>query len=100
MKHLVLTLSIAISLFAKEDTLRYFGGESEVKVNIVKSAIYTAPVLITEEVFSAKNTKEIDIALEKQNQKRVDSGEVAIEFMNKPNGHLFGGISEGILNFK
>ena len=99
MKELVLTLSLVVSVFAQEDSIRYFGGESEVKADIVKSAIYTAPVLITEEVFSAKDTKEIDMALEKQNQKRVDSGEVAVEFMNKPKGHLFGGISEGNLNF-
>ena len=94
MRKLVLVLCLSISIFALENSARYFGGVSEVKADIVKSAIYTAPVLITEDVFKAKDTAEIDIALEKQNQSRVDSGEVSKEFMKNTQGHLFGGLSE------
>ena len=82
-----------------EDTKRYFGGISEVKAELPKSLTYSAPVIVTAEVFRAKDDVEFDKAIEGQKQEQIDSGKVAKEFLENDNGHLFGGISEGKLSF-
>ena len=104
MKYLVLFSILLLSLLANssslhvEDKHRYFGGLSEVKANLPKSAIYSAPVVITAEVFSAKDDKEFNKAIEEQTQEQKITKKIAKEFLENNNGHLFNGLSEGKLN--
>ena len=77
----------------------YFGGYSEVKANLPSSEIYSAPVVITAEIFSAKDDEEFDKAIEDQTQVQRDMKIIAKEFLENNNGHLFSGVSEGSLIF-
>ena len=97
MRILIILLIFVFNIYAN-DSKRYFGGLSEVKANLPKSAIYSAPVLITAEVFSAKDDKEFNKAIEEQTQEQKITKKIAKEFLENNNGHLFNGLSEGKLN--
>ncbi len=102
MKYLVLLTTICLSLFASstvDDTRRYFGGLSEVKAKVPTSVMLTPSTLMTEEVFSAKDTKEVEVAVMKQKKERVENGDEAKEFAIESTGHLYSGLSEGDLKF-
>ena len=94
----LITLLIFLFNTYADDLNHYFGALSEVKVNLPKSDIYSAPVVITAEVFSANNDKEYNIAIEEQTQEQGISKKIAKEFLKNNNGHLFNGLSEGKLN--
>lgn len=74
--------------------VRYFGGLSQNELKTPKSDKYTAPITMTQELFEAKNSH--DIEEEVQKQKSIDEveGKVAKEFLEDSNGHLFGGLSQ------
>ena len=101
MRILIILLIFVFNIYAN-DSKRYFGGLSEVKANLPKSAIYSAPVVITAEVFSAKDDKEFNKAIEEQTQEQTQeqkiTKKIAKEFLENNNGHLFNGLSEGKLN--
>ncbi len=104
MKFLVLVTSISLSLFASsalhvEDTHRYFGGLSEVKADVPKSIMLTPSTVMTEEVFLAKDTQEVEVAVMKQKKEQVKSGKQIKDFAMERTGHLYGGLSEGTLSF-
>jgi len=104
MKYLVLFSFLFLSLFANSTTLhvedkhRYFGGLSEAKAKTPKSVMITPSTVMTEEVFSAKNTQEVELAVMKQKREQVDKGEVVKDFAMEKTGHLYGGLSELKLN--
>ena len=104
MKYLIL-FNIVLSLFASSTALhvenkhRYFGGLSEMKVKLPKSVMLTPSTIMTEEVFSAKDTQEVEIAVMKQKEEKVTNGEEVKDFAMENTGHLYGGLSEGSLNF-
>ena len=104
MKSLVFVTSITISLFASslhvEDTHRYFGGLSEIKAEVPRSIMLTPSTIMTEEVFSAKDTQEVEVAVMKQKKEQVKNGEEVKDFAMEKTGHLYGGLSEGNLNFQ
>jgi hypothetical protein len=104
MKYLVILGLFSLSLFASsslksKDNYRYFGGISEVKVKTPTSIMLTPSTIVTEEVFSAKNNNEIDVAILKQKKEQVDNGERAKDFAMEKTGHLYGGLSEGNLSY-
>lgn len=104
MKVLILLFIYIIGLYANdalhvEDSKRYFGGMSEAKAELPKSLTYSAPVIVTEEVFSAKDDTQYDEAIQEQKQEQLNSGKVAKEFLQNDKGHLFGGFSQGELSF-
>ena len=103
MKYLVLVTSLTLSLFANslhvENTHRYFGGLSEVKAETPKSVMLTPSTIMTEEVFSAKDTQEVEVAVMKQKKEQVSNGDEAKDFAMESTGHLYGGVSEGTLSF-
>ena len=103
MKKLVLLATSIVSLYAissNEETSRYFGGLSQNEVLLPKSSTYTAPLIVTEEVFAAKNADDIDKVVQKQKQKDIASGKYVKEFLEDRSGHLYGGLSENKLNFE
>ena len=98
MKCLVLLTTISFSLFASstvDDTRRYFGGLSEVKAKVPTSVMLTPSIVMTEEIFSAKDTKEVEVAVMKQKKEQVENGDEPKEFAMEGTGHLYGGLSEG-----
>ena len=101
MKKLVLLITCIVSLYAtssNEQTPRYFGGLSQNKVSLPKSSIYTAPLIVTEEVFSAQSADDIDKVVQQQQQNDIASGKSAKEFLEDRSGHLYGGLSENNIN--
>ncbi len=79
-------------------TSRYFGGESENKVVLPRSKTYATPVTITQEVFEADDTQEIEEAILKQVVIQKISGTTPKAFVGDKEGHLFGGESEIVLD--
>ena len=99
MKFIALFLALTISIlsansFEEEKEQRYYGGYSENKLSIVKSKHYTAPIVVTEEVFNAKKPEDIDKIVEKQREIEIKKGLSAKEFLEENSGHLYGGIME------
>ena len=101
MKKIILFSILAISLYAdatKEDNIRYFGGYSQNEVKLIKSNTYTAPLIVTEAVFNAKSSEDIDKVVQIQQEADIASGKTAKEFLQDRSGHLFGGLSENKIN--
>ena len=101
MKKLVLLTTCIVSLYASstnEQTPRYFGGLSQNEVVLPKSSTYSAPLVVTEEVFIAKNADDIDKVVQKQKLNDIASGKSAKEFLEDRTGHLYGGLSENNIN--
>jgi len=74
--------------------LRYFGGLSENKVLLPQSKTYATPTTITQEIFEAKDTQEVEKAILKQEIIADVSGKAPSAFLGDKEGHLFGGLSE------
>jgi hypothetical protein len=74
--------------------VRYFGGLSQNEIKTPKSDKHTAPVTMTQEVFEAKNSHDIEVEVQKQKSIDEVEGKVAKEFLEDTTGHLFGGISQ------
>ena len=86
-------------VLADIDSTRYFGGESNGELIVAKSLKYTAPLVVTEEVFIAKSSDDIDKVVEEKKTFDIKNGNGAKEFIVEKTGHLYGGYSEGTLNF-
>jgi hypothetical protein len=95
-----LSLSVLFASGTSEDKHRYFGGLSEGELNLPKSVMLTPSTVVTEEVFAAESKEEVEVAIIKQKEEQVKSANVAKDFVLDKTGHLFGGLSEGKLNFK
>lgn len=101
MKNIVLLSLFVIGVYADaagDDSTRYYGGYSENEVNIIKSKIHTAPLVVTEEVFNAKTAEDIDRVVEKKQADDIAKGISAKEFLQERTGHLYGGYSENKIN--
>lgn len=99
MKKLILiSLTIGSLLLADTDT-RYFGGVSNGELHVAKSLKYTAPLVVTEEVFTAKSSDDIDKVVEEKKLFDIKNGNGAKEFIEDKTGHFYGGLSEGKLSF-
>ena len=73
---------------------RYFGGLSENKLNLPISSTYSAPIIVTQEVFEAKDVEAIEEQIQKQKTTDEVEGKVAKAFLEDKEGHLFGGLSQ------
>lgn len=87
------------SLVLADVDSRYFGGESNGNLHVAKSVKYLAPLIITEEVFIAKSSDDIDNLIEDKKLIDIKNGNGAKEFIQDTSGHLYGGLSEGELSF-
>lgn len=83
---------------AKDDSTRFFGGYSQNEVKLIKSNTYTAPLVVTEGVFNAKSSDDIDKVVQRQQEADIASGKTAKEFLEDRTGHLFGGLSQNRIN--
>lgn len=96
-----LALSICVlSLYAdihEDNNIRYYGGYSQNEVLLVKSKTYTAPIVVTEKIFNAKSSADIDKVIQTQQNKDISMGISAKEFLKERTGHLYGGYSESAL---
>jgi len=100
LKNLIILALFILNIHAnsqKDLNIRYFGGYSENELILPKSETYNAPVIVTEEVFSAKTSDDIDAVVEKQQKKDIADGKTAKEFLQNTKGHLYGGLSESKL---
>ena len=91
---------VTCSLVSADADTRYFGGVSNGELNIAKSVKYTAPLVVTEEVFIAKSSDDIDKVVEENKLFDIKNGNGAKEFIEDKTGHLYGGLSESELSFK
>ena len=97
MKTLITIFVFVLSLHANstdDNSVRYFGGHSQGELILPKSTTHTAPLVTTEEVFSAKSASDIDKVVESNQLKDIASGKTAKEFLEDKTGHLYGGLSE------
>lgn len=73
---------------------RYFGGASEGVLNLVHGPIRTEVVPNTQEVFEAKNEKQIVKRIELDKTFAMAEGKVSKDFLEDKEGRGFGGASE------
>ena len=78
--------------------LRYFGGLSQNRLNLPKSSVYTAPIVVTQEVFEAKDVNEIEDQIKKNKLIDKIEGKSPESFLEDTDGHLFGGLSQNPIN--
>lgn len=77
---------------------RYFGGASEGVLNIVKGPIRAEAVLTTQEVFEAKDEKQIIKKIELDKTFAIAEGKIAKDFLEDKEGRGYGGASEAPLD--
>ncbi|MDD5211992.1 MAG: hypothetical protein PHV62_06215 [Sulfuricurvum sp.] len=73
---------------------RYFGGASEGVLNLVRGPIRTETVPNTQEVFEAKEEKQIVNKIELDKTFAVAEGKISKDFLEDKEGRGFGGASE------
>ena len=73
---------------------RYFGGASEGVLTLVKGPIRTEAVLNTQEVFEAKEEKQIIEKIEQDKRFALAEGKITKDFLEDKEGRGFGGASE------
>lgn len=73
---------------------RYFGGASEGVLNLIKRPIRTETVLNTQEVFEAKDEKDIIKKIELDKTFAIAAGKVSKNFLEDKEGRGYGGASE------
>jgi len=73
---------------------RYFGGASEGVLNLVKGPIRTETILNTQEVFEAKEEKQIVKKIELEKTFAIAEGKISKDFLEDKEGRGFGGASE------
>lgn len=73
---------------------RYFGGASEGVLNLVKGPMRTETVLNTQEVFEAKEEKQIVKKIELDKTFAIAEGKISKDFLEDKEGRGFGGASE------
>lgn len=75
-------------------TERYFGGASEGVLNLVRGPIRTETVLNTQEVFEAKEEKQIIKKIELDKAFAIAESKISRDFLEDREGRSFGGASE------
>lgn len=73
---------------------RYFGGASEGVLNLVKGPMRTETVPNTQEVFEAKEEKQITNKIELDKTFAMAEGKISKDFLEDKEGRGFGGVSE------
>ena len=73
---------------------RYFGGVSEGILNLIKGPMHTETVLTTQEVFEAKEEKQIIKKIELDKTFAIAEGKISKDFLEDKEGRGFGGASE------
>lgn len=73
---------------------RYFGGASEGVLNLIKGPIRTETVLNTQEVFEAKDEKDIIKKIELDKTVAIAAGKISKNFLEDKEGRGYGGASE------
>lgn len=73
---------------------RYFGGASEGVLNLVRGPIRTETVLTTQDVFEAKEEKQIIKKIELEKAYAIADGKISKDFLEDKEGRGFGGASE------
>lgn len=73
---------------------RYFGGASEGILNIIKGPLRTETILNTQDIFEAKDSKEIVKKIELEKTFAIAEGKVSKDFLEDKEGRGFGGASE------
>lgn len=73
---------------------RYFGGASEGVLNLIKGPIRTETVLTTQDVFEAKEEKQIIKKIELDKTFAIAEGKVSKDFLEDKEGRGYGGSSE------
>ena len=100
-KQALLINEARVYLITKECQLkRYFGAASEGELKLVQIPRHTETILITQEVFEAKDEKEIQEKIETEKSISLIEGRVAKAFLEDKEGRGFGGFSEIALDFK
>lgn len=73
---------------------RYFGGASEGVLNLIKGPMRTETILNTQEVFEAKEEKQIVKKIELEKTFAIAEGRISKDFLEDKEGRSFGGASE------
>lgn len=73
---------------------RYFGGASEGVLNLIKGPMRTETILNTQEVFEAKEEKQIVKKIELEKTFAIAEGKISKDFLEDKEGRGFGGASE------
>ncbi len=76
---------------------RYFGGASEGVLNLIKGSMHTETILNTQEVFEAKEEKQIVKKIELEKTFAIAEGKISKAFLEDKEGRGFGGASEAAL---
>lgn len=73
---------------------RYFGGASQGILNLIKGPIRTETVLTTQDVFEAKEEKQIIKKIELDKTFAIAEGKISKDFLEDKEGRGYGGASE------
>ena len=79
---------------------RYFGGLSQNRVELPNSELYYSANVVNEKIFDAKDEKEIEEEIAKQKINDTIEAKEAKEFLEDSSGRLYGGLSNGAVDFK
>ncbi len=77
---------------------RYFGGLSQNRVELPNSDLYHSSYAVNEKIFDAKDDQEVEEEIIKQKISDTIQAKEAKEFLEENNGHLYGGLSEGVVD--
>ncbi|MBE0498289.1 MAG: hypothetical protein IBX43_03500 [Campylobacterales bacterium] len=78
---------------------RYFGGASEGELLLAKMPVHTRAIAVSQEVFEAKDEREISKKIACEKSIALVEGKVAKAFLQDNEGRAFGGASERVLDF-
>lgn len=78
---------------------RYFGGASEGELLLAKMPAHTRAIAVSQEVFEAKDEREISKKIAREKSISLVEGKVAKAFLQDDEGRAFGGASERALDF-
>jgi hypothetical protein len=78
---------------------RYFGGASQLPVKLSKETEHTQEIIITQEVFEAKDERAIQEKIEVEKSIALIEGKVAKAFLDDKEGRGYGGASQVPLDF-
>ena len=79
---------------------RYFGGLSQNRVELPNSELYYSSHAVNEKIFDAKDEKEIEEEIAKQKINDTIEAKEAKEFLEENSGRLYGGLSNGAIDFE
>jgi len=78
---------------------RYFGGASQIPVKLIKRPEQTQKIIITQEVFEAKDERVIQKKIEVEKSIALVEGKVSKAFLDDKEGRGYGGASQIPLDF-